>query len=100
MQYTGLKDKNGKEIYEGDIVKGDTTRFTARQYIGDNPHRKEYVGVVEYHGASFVIFYKEQKIINRFGGSRFMHFINSEESNREITGNIYESPNLLDEGGK
>lgn len=82
-QYTNLKDKNGKEIYEGDIV--------ASGYFGEGRILK----VVFYEGcfclcethleiphAGFVYYFRQ--------GSRFRP-----QDDYEVIGNIHENPELL-----
>jgi len=66
MQYTGLKDKNGKEIYEGDIVKA----------------------VWEKEGFSVEIPYIYQIFYGSNGWA-------DEESRIEVIGNIHENPELV-----
>lgn len=69
MQFTGLKDKNGKEIYEGDVVE----------------KRGRYRAPVTYEPAMF--FFKtsgtDYQPLGLFG------------DNYEVIGNIYENPELL-----
>jgi uncharacterized phage protein (TIGR01671 family) len=73
MQYTGLKDKNGKEIYEG-----DTIIYTV---IGhQSPHR----AIVEFRDGMFVENYYGWRLYPV--GQEFM---------MEVIGNIYENPELL-----
>ena len=87
MQFTGLKDtatgsKNGKDIYEGDIVK-----FKA-MILGK---REDAVGYVHFNTPSFEIcLIKPEEYA---GKSRPM--INWIQKEMEVIGNIYENPELL-----
>lgn len=78
MQYTGLLDKNGKEIYEGDIVSCE-----------------DKYGVVEYdpQQGGFIILFQphneKQKSECAYLASTYPSPI------KEIIGNIYQNPELL-----
>ncbi len=89
MQYTGLHDKNGIGIYEGDIV-----RF--KEIIYEDCRKKKIVRketevmAVSYEHGTFGL----KKSIN---SSRFKAFIwVGEDDELEVIGNIHESPELLE----
>lgn len=80
MQYTGLKDKNGKEIYEADVfqVAGNKIYTVVFCEGGVSNH--------EWYGGAFVL-----KLNNEI----FFPFDEFAMSHGEVIGNIYENPELL-----
>lgn len=79
MQSTGLKDKNGKEIFEGDIVRQVRT-----QPITENETITGVVIMIE--GAWLIMNDCEQ----------LASYLWSETDENEIIGNVYENPELLE----
>jgi len=83
MQYTGLKDKNGKEIYEGDIVESGNGRIWTVQF-GEFFYTEPKQLV---RGYGFYIQPVEEELKRE--GNGFLY------KGVEIIGNIYENPELL-----
>lgn len=79
--YVGILDKNGKEIYEGDIVKVETLFFT-------DGHNKSAISEVIFDQGTF-------GIKDFYSGTR--HTLKLMGLDREVIGNIYENPELLHE---
>lgn len=77
MQYTGLKDKNGKEIYEGDILLCES--------------RKPYL-LVEWDQEELT--YRAKEKLNTAYGYKLSSF--NIFGYFEVVGNIYENPELLE----
>ena len=80
MQFTGLHDKNGREIYECDIVRS----------IPRRRREKSFVGAVHYGRVdpSFTIHDKD--------GHGFRLYSSREYRTYEVIGNIFENPGLLE----
>lgn len=83
MQFTGLKDKNGKEIYEGDAVR--------YKYNPTEEWNENCVGDINWKGTGFCF-------VNRWLVSLPGAYVSEDKplvEEFEVIGNIYENPELI-----
>jgi len=96
MQFTGLKDGKGIEIYEGDIVRILYTDWPSNTdpniSLEDYMISISHIGEVVYQAPSFgILFFKE----DRYGERPIGSFNYGSHGRLEVIGNIYENSNLI-----
>jgi len=94
-QYTGLKDKNGVEIYECDIV---STSFTIYEsYPSDETDDVTRTGVVKYYPSKGFVLARAKQVSNVDGEiKKNISPMNITTSNSIVIGNIHQNPELLE----
>jgi uncharacterized phage protein (TIGR01671 family) len=80
MQFTGLKDKNDQDIYEGDIIQQHHHEYPKLMNLETKNYEVKYQTMVETHGSYSAGFYADVFSIHK---------------DCEIIGNIFENSELL-----
>ena len=86
-QFTGLVDKNGKEIYEGDILQWGYGEYKVKHEV-------------VFQNGAFGYFYGDGISFVPYAGNTNFDFARfGKDDSFEVIGNIHDNPELLEEGG-
>ena len=105
-QYSTIKDKNGKKIYAGDIIRVHTGTSKPYHIVHEGKNLIAYEPIYENR---VVIFYKgsfslhndfdtsEHEFNSKYRGTSYYGTLASASYDKEIMGNIFQNPELLEQ---
>ena len=85
-QYTGLTDKNGKKIFEGDILK-----IVHKYQPPFDDDTKEYTDI-----DADVVHFDDEGLCFSYGKSPFLCVVDNVTAEYEVIGNIHDNPEMLE----